>query len=165
MKDWVVKMEAPKHAKLGELFFDEVKIKDGLVFDSSTWEFVGFTDIKEDNFESGSSVDSEITSHVIQFFFRSAFFKFEFPCAYFLTKGTTSLQISRVFWLGVSLLHSYGFEIILACCDGASPNKSFITMNTKTKHTAKDSPIFWMANLLLFRSSRFNEKTEEQFVQ
>jgi hypothetical protein len=43
------KMKPPKHAKLGGLFFDEVKIKEGLVFDSSSWELIGFTDIHEEN--------------------------------------------------------------------------------------------------------------------
>jgi hypothetical protein len=37
------KMKPPKHAKLGGLFFDEVKLKEGLVFDSSSWELIGFT--------------------------------------------------------------------------------------------------------------------------
>ena len=57
------KMKA--HAKLGRLFFDEVKIKVGLVFDSSNWELVGFTDIKDDNFESGTSIKSVIATRVI----------------------------------------------------------------------------------------------------
>ena len=39
------KMNPPKHAKLGGLFFDEVKIKDRrIVFDSSSWKLVGFMD-------------------------------------------------------------------------------------------------------------------------
>ena len=113
MKNRSDKMTAPKHTKLGRLFFDEVKIKEELVFDSSTWELVGFTDIKHDNFESGTSVKREIATHVhvLQFFFRSTFFKFDLPCAYFLTKGPTFLQINRVFWLGVSMLHRYGFQV------------------------------------------------------
>lgn len=152
MKNRFDKMKAPKHAKLGGLFFDEVKIKEGLVFDSSTWELVGFTDIKDDNFESGTSVKSEIATHVLQFFFRSTFFKFDFPCAYFLTKGATSLQINRVFWLGVSMLHSYGFQVILSCCDGASPNRTFITMNTTNESHSKGlnpfsgQPIFFFSD-------------------
>ena len=28
------------------------------------------------------------------------------------------------------MLHTYGFEVILSCCDGASSNRSFIVMNT-----------------------------------
>lgn len=137
MKTKFDKMKPPKHAKLGGLFFDEVKIKEGLVFDSSTWELIGFTDIKDDNSGTDTSITSEIATHVLQFFFRSTFFKFDFPCAYFLTKEATSIQINRVFWLGVSMLHSHNFEVILACCDGASPNRSFVTMNTTNETHSK----------------------------
>ena len=28
------------------------------------------------------------------------------------------------------MLHTYGFEVILSCCDGAPSNRSFIVMNT-----------------------------------
>ena len=154
-------MKAPKHAKLGGLFFDEVKIKQGLVFDRSTWELVGFTDVvKDNNFESGTSVKSEIATHVLQFFFRSIFFKFDFPCAYFLTKGATSLQINRV-----SMLHSYGFHVILSCCDVASPNRTFITMNSINESHSKGLNPFSGQPIFFLRSSSFNEKTEVQFVQ
>ena len=34
------KMKPPKHAKLGQLVFDEVKINEGLVFDPKNWELV-----------------------------------------------------------------------------------------------------------------------------
>ncbi|KAL9978118.1 hypothetical protein ACROYT_G015603 [Oculina patagonica] len=46
-------------------------------------------------------------------------------------------KINRVFWLGVSMLHSHNFEVILACCDGASPNRSFVTMNTTNETHSK----------------------------
>jgi hypothetical protein len=42
MKKQFDKMKPPKHAKLGELVFDEVKIiNEGLVFDHKNWELVG----------------------------------------------------------------------------------------------------------------------------
>ena len=37
--------------QLGGLFFDEVKIKEGLVFNPSTFELVGFTDLDDDETE------------------------------------------------------------------------------------------------------------------
>ena len=58
---------------------------------------------------------------MLQFFFRSTFFNFDYPCAFFLTKNRTALEINCIFWLGVSMLHIHGFEVILSCCDGASP--------------------------------------------
>ena len=71
-----------------------------------------------------------LATHVLQFFFRSTFFNFDFPCAFFLTRNTTSTQLNRLLWLGVSMLHIYGFDVIISCCDGASSNRSFIEMNT-----------------------------------
>ncbi len=134
MKNKFNNMKAPKHGKLGGLFFDEVKIKEGLVFDSSSWELIGFTDALEEKDQQMGPIDN-LATHVLQFFYRSIFFKFDYPCAYFLTKGATAVQINRMFWLGVSLLHSYGFEIMLVCCDGASTNRTFYTMNTNNKST------------------------------
>ena len=172
MKNRFDSMKPPKHANLGGLFFDEVKIKEGLVFDSSTWELVGFTDIKDDSSETDPSVTSEIATHILQFFFRSTFFKFDFPCAYFLTKGVTSIQINRLFWLGVSILHSYNFEVILACCDGASPNRSFVTMNTTNKTHSKGFnpfsgyPIFFFSDpphlMKKLRNNLYNSGFKEQ---
>jgi hypothetical protein len=48
MKTQFKKMKPPKHAKLGGLIFDEVKIKEGLVFDCKNWELIGFTDLQGD---------------------------------------------------------------------------------------------------------------------
>ena len=51
MKNKYDRMDPPKHAKLGGLFFDEVKIKEGSVFDNSSWVLIGFTDALEGNKE------------------------------------------------------------------------------------------------------------------
>ena len=48
MRDQFDKKKPPKRANLGGLFFDEMKIKEGLVFDTKNWELVGFTDISVD---------------------------------------------------------------------------------------------------------------------
>ena len=78
MKKQFDKMKPPKHAKLGQLVFDEVKINEGLVFDPKNWELVGFTDINEDEIKNGekSATDrsEKLATHVLQFFFRSLFF-------------------------------------------------------------------------------------------
>ena len=123
--------EAPLHAKLGVLVFDEVKINEGLVFEPKNWELVGFMDICEDEFAKANGQATtangkdKLATHVLQFFFRSVFFKFDYPCAFFLTKNLTSLQLNRLLWLGISMLHSFGFEVLVSCCDGASCNRSF----------------------------------------
>lgn len=127
-------MKPPRHAKLGQLVFDEVKINEGLVFDQKNWELVGFTDINEDE-ESKTDRSEKLASHVLQFFFRSLFFKFDYPCAFFLTTNLTALQLNRLFWLGISMLHIFEFEILVSCCDGASCNRSFVQMNTANENS------------------------------
>ena len=135
MKRQFDQMKPPLHAKLGALVFDEVKINEGLVFDPQNWELVGFTDLCEDEFAKANGQATtangkdKLATHVLQFFFRSVFFKFDYPCAFFLTKNLTSLQLNRLFWLGISMLHSFGFEVLVSCCDGASCNRSFVLMN------------------------------------
>ena len=47
-----------------------------------------------------------------------------------------------MFWLGVSPLHSFGFEVMLVCCDGASTNRSFYTMNTSNQFHSEGSNPF-----------------------
>ena len=98
------------------------------MFDQKNWELVGFTDLCEMNATARDGVDN-LATHVLQFFFQSTFFNFDIPCAFFLTRNTTSTQLNRLFWLGVSMLHTYGFDVILSCCDGASSNRSFIERN------------------------------------
>ena len=124
-------MKPPKHAKLGIMVFDEVKIKEGLVFDCKNWELTGFTDLQDIEILDGkpNKPTDNLATHVLQIFFRSLFFNFDYPCAFFLTKEATSLQLNRIFWQGVSMLHIFNFEILICCCDGASSNRSFITLN------------------------------------
>ena len=131
MKTQFKQMKPPNRAKLGGLVFNEVKIKEGLVFDSKNWELIGFTDLLGDGTSDRNTekASDNLATHILQVFFRSMFFNFDYPCAYFLTKETTAIQLNRIFWMGVSMLHIFGFEIMFCCCDGASSNRSFILLN------------------------------------
>ena len=133
MKEKFEKTKIGKRGQLGGLFFDEVKIKEGLVFDPSTFELVGFTDLDNDETHLpsvGQLKESEqLATHVLQFYFKSLFAKFDFPCGFFLTRGVSAQKLNRIFWQGVSILHGYNFTIMLACCDGAPENRAFMNMN------------------------------------
>ena len=161
MKEKYEKTKYGKREQVGGLFFDEVKIKERLVFDPSTFELIGFTDIGDDETDIPTVLNDDkvtatpqknIATHVLQFFYKSLFAKFEFPCAFFLTKGVTAQKLNRVFWQGVSLLHGFGFEIMLACCDGAPENRSFMNMNgtnaTKSKcyNPFSKKPLFFISD-------------------
>ena len=144
MKTVFEKMNPPKYAKLGGLVFDEVKIKEGLVFDSKNFELIGFTDLQEDvpSDEKVNKPTDNLATHALQIFFRSLYFNFDYPCAYFLTKEVTALQLNRIFWLGISRLHVFGFEIMFCCCDGSSSNRSFMMLNIDDTNSCSCHNIF-----------------------
>ena len=58
--------KVPNVGKLGALIFDEVKIKEGLLFDQSSWELIGFVDFEYDNASpAGKPITTEkLASHV-----------------------------------------------------------------------------------------------------
>lgn len=106
MKEKFDKTKIGKRGQLGGLFFDEVKIKEGLVFDPSTFELVGFVDLDDDETdlpvvgqlkETDCNPQNKLATHVLQFYFKSLFGKFEFPCAFFLTRGVSSQKLNRLF--------------------------------------------------------------------
>lgn len=152
------KAKIGKRGQLGGLFFDEVKIKEGLVFNPSTFELVGFTDLDGDEIElpsigqlkeSDSRPENKLATHVLQFYFKSLIAKFYFPCAFFLTRGVTAQKLNRLFWQGVSILHGFNFTIMLACCDGAPENRAFMNMNGNNDSKSK-CPILFFQKAIIF---------------
>ncbi|XP_019643730.1 PREDICTED: uncharacterized protein LOC109484810 [Branchiostoma belcheri] len=149
------------HGNVGFLAFDEVKIKEGLIWEPNTNRLVGFVDVDEiptdldlTTVRSPKSENvqchEQVATHVMQFMFKSLFAPFSFPVAYFLTKRFTGVQINRMFWTGVGMLHDFGFHIVLSVCDGDSANRTFIRMNTgdtghMCENTFSSGPIFFIS--------------------
>ena len=146
--------KVPNVGKLGALIFDEVKIKEGLLFDPSSWELIGFVDLECDNAspDCKPTTTEKLASHVLQFYFKSVFSSFNYPCGYFLTRGITATQLNRIFWEGVGLLHTHDFEVIVSICDGAPENRTFMDINgctetvSKTHNPFSNSPLFFLSD-------------------
>ena len=111
-------------ANVGALCFDEVKIKEGLLFDPPSDKLVGFIDNYHGDEEEPKDI---LATHTTQFYFKSLFSGFAFPCAYFLTRNVTADQMSEMFCTGIRALHDHGFQVLLACGDGASYNRTFFS--------------------------------------
>lgn len=60
----------PYRSHIGGIYFDEVKIKEGLVRDSCTDELVGFIDNTDQ-----AEVENLVATHVLQFSIKSLFSK------------------------------------------------------------------------------------------
>lgn len=58
MRSNFAKQNISEVGKFGGLFFDEVKIKEGLLFDPSSWELIGFTNLYSDE---SDATDSKVT--------------------------------------------------------------------------------------------------------
>ena len=130
MRESAKKQGISESGKFGGLFFDEVKIKEGLLFDPSSWELIGFTDLDVDESDTSndnmttSSVQVSLATHVLQFYFKSLFSSFHFPCSYFLTNGISAQALNRVFCQGVELLNSHSFKVLL----------TVVTVHQETEH-------------------------------
>ena len=99
MQNYFVERKIAEVGKYGDLFYDKVKIKKGLLCDPSSWELIGFTDLKNtddngtDHIAITSTVQRNLAKHVLQFFSKSFFASFQFLCSYFLTRGISARDI------------------------------------------------------------------------
>ena len=114
--------------KIGALIFDEMKIKEGLVWTTESNEVVGFTDLGSNDVDGFES----LASNILQFFFKSLFSDFSFPVAFIPVRNLNGIQVNNAFWEGVELLHSFRFITMLSICDGASKNRKVICSNVQS---------------------------------
>ena len=132
------------HSELGGLFFDECKSrKVFLVFAPYSEKLIGFVDYEADDGdldEDGRPVSHLLATNVMQFYYKSLFSTFSCPCANFFTRSVNATQINTMFWSGVQALHEHGFDVLLACADGASYNRTFFKMNATEAPWKSENP-------------------------
>ena len=163
---------AGPRSELGGLFFDEVKIREDLVYDPSSGKLVGFVDQDaESDGESEHQLEDVLATNVTQFYSKSLFTSFSFLRAYFLTSSVKFVRINDMFWTGVHALHEHGFDVLLACRDGASYNRSFFAMNLvdnswKCSNDWTTEPIFVISDpshlKKKLRNQLFNSRQEDR---
>ena len=132
------------------LLWDEMKIKENLVFDKHTCELVGFTDVGDINnqldkveqqCQSPKGAHS-VATHMLLFMVRGMFSSLEFPYAHFATRGVTADSLYPIVWEAVQRLEWSGFNVIAFSCDGASPNRKFYKMHGTSGLTYKTTNPF-----------------------
>ena len=120
------------------LIWDEMKVKDDLIFDKHTCELVGFTNVgkvnnhldKVEQLCTNECVShSSIATHMLLLMVRGLLSNLEFPYAHFTTRGITADHLYPIVWEAVQHLEYCGFNVIAFCCDGASPNRKFYNMH------------------------------------
>ena len=147
-----VKEEKDKYTVL---LFDEMKIKEDLVFDKHTCELIGFVDLGEinnilDRLESQCDHDtndseipfnvSDIATHMLQFMVRGIFTKLEFPLACVPTRDITGDILFPIVWEAVRNIEESGLKVILITADGAAPNRKFFHMHATSGEIVYKTP-------------------------
>ena len=99
------------------LIWDEMKIKENLVFNKHTCELVGFTDVGDINKElneveqqcqSVGLTHCNVTTHMLLFMIRGLFTNLEFSYAHFATRGITADSLFPIVWEAVYRLEWCG---------------------------------------------------------
>ena len=112
------------------LSFDEMKIKENLVFDKHTEKLVGFVDLGDPDVNFSNFPENVLASHALVFYVRGIASDLKFALAYFATCGINAHQIMSLFWDAVSYLElSCTLPVVACVSDGASANRKFYKMH------------------------------------
>ena len=124
------------------LLIDEMKVKEGLVYNKTSGEIVGFTDIGDINQQllrlEQESDHPPVAKHILVLMVRGLMFKLEFPYAHFGTRSITGDLIHPIVWEAVRRLEASELKVTCVTADGASNNRKFFRMH----HDKKDPETF-----------------------
>ena len=129
------------------IILDEMHVKEGLVYDKHSGALLGFTDLGNINnllteFEWSLASESDaptmaLPKTMLVFMVRGLFIHLQFPYAQFACPSVTGDQIFNPFWECVMWLERCGFMVVAVTADGASPNRTFMSI-----HQCPDSASF-----------------------
>lgn len=141
-----------KEAKIREekdeyvtLVFDEMKVREDLVFDKHSCRLVGFVNLGEINntlntFEQRCKDGEQpiinegaIATHMLVFMIRGLFTSLEVPFAQFPTNGVTGDELFPIVWEAIRNIEECGLKVMVVTTDGASPNCKFFKMHQASK--------------------------------
>ena len=120
--------------------FDEMKIKEGLVYDKHSDNLVGFValgDITDHLLEVERQCDSVLGSslhppvlatHIFLIFIRGIFFHLNFPLAQFPSHGIAAYQLYPIVTEAIMRLELHGFKVISLTSNGAASNRKLYQM-------------------------------------
>lgn len=121
------------HQKLVCLTFDEMKIKEGLVFDKSNNELIGFTDLGNVNetvsmlerLLLNSAQSKQLASSVFAVMVQGLIIKFNFPYASFPALNLTGAKIAPILLEATFRLERMGLKVLAHTSDGCAINRKY----------------------------------------
>ncbi|XP_076084495.1 uncharacterized protein LOC143055247 [Mytilus galloprovincialis] len=142
----VVKMLKEEAAKIGlfdeqwksyvGLLFDEVKVKEDLVYDKNTGELVGYVDLDSvgnqilEIEKVTNNTSSKLAKFMLVLMVRGVTTSLKFPFAAFATTSITADFLYPIIWKAVQILESFvKLKVLFLTCDGASLNRRFFNLH------------------------------------
>ena len=131
----------PDFQKYVCLVFDEIKVKEDLVYDKHSADLLGFVRIGDVNEhlsrfeETKSSVTPKpkLATHVLTFMVSGILSDLEFPYASFPCTSLSGDQLYSLVWGCIRRLEACGFKVLALTCDGASANRNFLKLHKSSK--------------------------------
>ena len=134
--------EAQRHVAL---VFNEMKIRDDLVYRKTSQEIVGFVDLGRVSNEMGDLEKSlshsaafqtpinDVATHMLVLMIRGITSGLSFPWAHFPTTGISAGNLMSIMWEAVEILEMLSFKVLCVTSDGAGPNRKFYRMHEASK--------------------------------
>ncbi|CAC5403380.1 THAP9 [Mytilus coruscus] len=133
------------------LLFDEIRIKEDLVYDKHTGELIGYCDLDSIsnqimNLEKAvnDSKPTQVAKFMLVIMVRGITTNLKFPFAGFATNSITADFLYPIFWKAVSILEcSVKLKVLFCTCDGASANRKFFQLH---KLDNSREPVYFTKN-------------------
>ena len=157
----------PDYQKYLCLVFDEVKVKEDLVYyyyDKHSAELLGFVKIRDINdhlskFKENDSTHiakPHLATHILTFMVSGILSNLEFLYVSFPCTSVSGDELYSFVWGCVRRLESCGLKVIALTCDGASANRKFFKLHksstddiiykTINPYADEDRPVFFISD-------------------
>ncbi len=115
--------ELPGNKQFCGIIIDEMKIREGLVYDKTTGEVCGYCEIGDINDELAALQTQclgkdtlQIAKYMLVVMVRGILFKLEFAFAHFACTDLTGEQIFPIVWEAIRLVESIGLKVLFCYC-------------------------------------------------
>ena len=138
-------------AKYVVLAFDEMKIKQDLVYDKHKGHIIGYVNLGNTeqqlrNLEQGTQANTPAT-HVLQFMVRAITGNLNYPICHYATDSITGEQLMGIVWGVIEAVESAGLKVVIVTADGDSQNRKFFRLHPANHSNIQNGIMYKTPNL------------------
>jgi hypothetical protein len=145
-----------EYEKWCTIIFDEVKIKEDIVYDKNSGSIVGFVhplDITSPNVIPAPKPATHILTVMVKSICGQG--SLETPIAHFASRTCKAENLYDIVWEAIKILEGLGMKVLAIVCDGSTANRRFFTFHkeddcihkTKNLYSDTDRPVFFISDV------------------